>query len=173
MTQLSRPGSSPEIAIFERGDRREEGGDRRRGRIFAEFNAYLAGQGLKPTHQRHAILAHLLDAKVHLPAEEVFSALKRKDPTIGKATIFRTLNILESAGIVARVLKADGKPHFEVKLLRPHHDHAICVECGAIQEIRHDRIERYQNEAAAEIGFVPLWHRHEIFGRCRACSSRR
>ena len=137
-----------------------------------QFAVYLVKKGLKPTHQRQAILAHLLDLKRHACADEIFAALKRKDPTIGRATVFRTLNLLESAGIVDRVLKADGKPHFEVKHLRPHHDHAICVECGAIQEIRHDQIERYQNEAAARIGFVPLWHRHEVFGRCRRCAGR-
>lgn len=158
-----QPAGGAEIAIA--GD-----GQRWRRQTAEQFAAYLEHRGLKLTHQRHAILAQLLDLKVHTSADELFAALKRKDPTIGRATIFRTLNLLERAGIVGRVLKADGKPHFEVKHLRPHHDHAICVECGAIQEIRHDKIERYQNEAAAKIGFAPLWHRHEVFGRCRRCA---
>lgn len=168
-----KPAPRPEIAIFQRDGGPARDGQRWRRQIFDKFAAFLAEQGLKLTHQRHAILAHLLDIKVHTAADELFAALKAKDPTIGKATIFRTLKLLENAGIVDRVSKADGRPHFEVKLLRPHHDHAICIECGTILEIRHDRIEQYQNEAVAEIGFVPLWHRHEVFGRCRRCNAKR
>ncbi|OGR59299.1 MAG: hypothetical protein A2X36_00090 [Elusimicrobia bacterium GWA2_69_24] len=137
------------------------------------FRTHLDSHGLKLTHQRYAILSHLLDAKVHLTVDDIFRELKSSDPTLGKATVFRTLNLLESAGIADRVSKADGKAHFEVKLLRPHHDHAICIACGAIEEIRDEKIERYQNEAVAAIGFVPLWHRHEVFGHCRRCSGGR
>lgn len=168
MTSHRQPyRTHPEFSVFT-----GESGDWR-ARIYDKFNAYLAEAGLKPTHQRHSILGYLLDANMHLTAEEVYTSLRRKDPTIGKATVFRTLNLLEEAGIASRVLRADGKPHFEIKLLRPHHDHAICIECGAIQEIKSDLLERYQEEAAAEIGFKPLWHRHEIFGRCKACVSKR
>jgi Fur family ferric uptake transcriptional regulator len=168
-----KPPSRPEIAIFKHDGASARAGGGWRKEIFEKFNAHLAEQGLKLTHQRHIILTHLLDAKVHMAADELFAALKTKDPTLGKATVFRTLNLLENAGIVARVLKADGKPHFEVNLLRPHHDHAICIECGAIQEIKSDKIEQYQNEAVAKLGFVPLWHRHEVFGRCRGCAGKR
>lgn len=143
-----------------------------RAQVFEKFGTHLAEKGLKPTHQRNLILTHLLDAQMHLTMDDIFAELKAKDPTLGRATVFRTLKLLEGCGIVDRVSKADGKPCFEIKLDRPHHDHAICIECGAIQEFRSEKMEVAQDEVVSKLGFSAIWHRHEVFGRCRSCRAR-
>ena len=68
-----------------------------------------------------------------------------------------------------RNLPPTDKPRFEVKYERPHHDHLICVECGAIQEVQWPQIEKIQEKKCKELGFIPVFHRHEIFGRCPKC----
>ena len=78
--------------------------------------------------------------------------------------------------ILDYLLKAnsvDGKPRFEVKYERPHHDHLICIQCGAIHEIQWPQVERIQEKTCKKIGFSPLFHRHEIFGRCRLCCDKK
>jgi Fur family ferric uptake transcriptional regulator len=77
--------------------------------------------------------------------------------------------MLEECKLVDRVHTLEGKPRFEVKHERPHHDHLVCIECGAIQEIQWPQIEKIQEKTCKELGFVPLFHRHEIFGRCKNC----
>lgn len=144
-----------------------------RAQVFEKFRTHLAERGLKPTHQRNSILTHLLDARVHLTIDEIYAQIRSKDPTLGRATVFRAVKLLEDAGIAARVFVADGKPRFEGKMDRPHHDHAICIECGSILEFRSEKMELAQDEEVSKLGFKPLWHRHEVFGRCRACAEAR
>ena len=134
-------------------------------RVFAE---HLVKNGLRLTGQRRAILDLFLTSDRHLSQEEVYQALRAKG--IGRATVFRTLKTLQECGLAAPVVGRDGTPRFEINLERPHHDHLICVECGRIQEVRWPALEKIQEEACRRAGFVPKWHRHEVFGLCRDCA---
>lgn len=140
-------------------------------RVTAVFAAHLARNGLRLTGQRKAILDHFLSSDHHLSQDEVYQALRGKG--IGRATVFRTLKTLQDSGLVAPVVGRDGVPRFEVNHERPHHDHLICVECGRIQEVTWPALEKIQEETCRKAGFVPRWHRHEIFGLCRACAKDR
>ena len=119
------------------------------------------------TQQRNKILDYLLKVNRHVGMEDIYQALKREG--IGRVTVFRALKMLEESKLVDRVTANDGKPKYEVKFERPHHDHLICVECGAIQEIRWPQVEKIQDKTCKELGFEPLFHRHELFGRCQNC----
>ena len=140
--------------------------------ILRTFQEYLVTRGLNLTRQREEVLRCLMAAERHLALDDVYAAAKRRDPTIGRATVFRTLRLLQECGLVAEVGSADGRARFELKADRPHHDHMICVECGGITEFESPMMEQFQNEAIKRHGFVALWHRHEIFGRCADCSKR-
>jgi len=137
------------------------------------FREHLKKSGLKNTRQREEILAHLLKAEEHLSPEDMFGVLRRKDPRLGRATVFRTLKILEDCGLAARVTFADGRHRFEKKHGRRRHDHIVCVSCGRVIEFESPAIERLEERAARENGFTLLWRRHEMFGRCRACEGKR
>lgn len=136
-------------------------------RIRHLFQEYHQKKGMRMTQQRSRILDYLLDAHRHLSMDEIYQALKSHG--VGKVTVFRALKMLEECKLVDRVNDPDRKPKYEVKFERPHHDHLICVDCGAIQEIQWPQVERIQEKTCKEIGFLPLFHRHEIFGRCQAC----
>lgn len=139
-------------------------------RIYEIFRAHLARNGLRLTGQRRRILDYFLQAERHLSQEDIYAALRRYG--LGRATVFRTLKMLEACQLVNHVIGSTGTPRFEVNLERPHHDHLICIHCGRIQEVRWPKLEQIQEETCRKIGFVPKWHRHEIFGRCRECARR-
>lgn len=141
--------------------------------ILFGFEEHLKRKGLNLTRQRKKVLEHLMAANQHLDADQIYAALKKKDPTIGRATVFRTVKLLQECGLAAEVETASGRSKFELKADRPHHDHMVCVECGRITEFQSPRMEHFQDEAIRRYSFEALWHRHEIFGRCRACSKRR
>ena len=141
--------------------------------ILASFEEHLKRKGLSMTRQRKEILEHLMSAQRHLDTDEIYDALKKKDPTIGRATVFRTVKLLQECGLVAEVETAQGRSKFELKADRPHHDHMICIECGQILEFQSPRMEHFQDEAIRKHGFEALWHRHEIFGRCKDCRGHR
>ena len=143
------------------------GFERRIRRLFAE---HLSKNGLRLTGPRKLILDFFLGAERHLSQEEIYRALRPRG--IGRATVFRTLKMLEESRLVAHVTGSQGVPRFEVNLERPHHDHLICVDCGDIQEVQWPALEKIQDKTCRKIGFVPKWHRHEVFGRCGACAQR-
>lgn len=136
------------------------------------FRQSLEKKGLKCTRQRVLILDYLLKARKHVTPDEIYLDLNKKDRTLGRATVFRTLHLLEKAGFADNISFPDGRKAYEHKFSRPHHDHMICVECREVIEFSNPTIERIQDEISEKFHFSPLWHRHEIFGRCQKCASR-
>lgn len=133
------------------------------------FQEYLKSQDLLFTSQRELILDHLLAADRHLSLEDIYATLRGKG--IGKATIFRTVKMLEECRLVERVTAPNGRPRFEVKAERPHHDHLICLACGGIMEVQWPDVEKIQDKTCKALGFSILYHRHELFGRCKECGA--
>ncbi len=134
------------------------------------FLQLLETKGLKATKQRQLVLDYLLNSKKHASPEDIYRDLCKKDRSIGRATVFRTLHLLEESGFAEKISFGDGRHGYEFKFGRPHHDHMICVECNTVIEFINDTIERIQHKLAQTHKFSPLWHRHEIFGRCHECS---
>lgn len=140
-------------------------------RIREFFEQFLVERGLRLTNQRRAIVDLLLAAERHLSAHDVYKTLRPRG--IGYVTVFRTLKLLEECRLAERVHSPSGVPKFEIKYERPHHDHLICVECGTIREVQWPQVERIKEKTCRTLNFTPLWHRYEVFGRCRACRLRR
>lgn len=138
-------------------------------KIAAIFSAHLGKNGLRLTQPRRRILDYLLQADRHLSQEDLYEALRKHG--VGRATVFRTLKMLEDSRILGRVSGLSGPPRFEIHFERPHHDHLVCISCGRIQEIQWPALEKIQEGACKKIGFEIQWHRHEVFGRCRDCVS--
>ena len=139
-------------------------------RIRELFRRVHEEKAMRYTRQREMILEMLLGARRHLGLEDIYQALKSKG--VGRVTVFRALKMLEENRLVDRVGSVDGRPRYEVKFERPHHDHLICVGCGRIKEVQWPQNERIQKKACRTQGFEPLFHRHEVFGRCAECQKK-
>ena len=137
-------------------------------RVFATF---LAKNRLKRSGQREVILDAFLRARRHLSVEELLRLVQRRRRDIGRTTVYRTLKLLQEAGLASELVYGD-EARFEPLWNRAHHDHFICRSCGAIFEFSSPEIERLQEDIATEIGFTIEGHRHHIFGRCRRCASK-
>lgn len=140
-------------------------------RIRELFREHHRAKGLRLTPQRQAILDHLLAADRHLSQEEIYRALRPRG--IGRVTVFRTLKMLLECNLADHVDQPKGPPRYEILRERPHHDHLICVDCGKVLEIRWPEVERIQEKTCRKLGFAPLWHRHELFGRCAECADKK
>lgn len=159
----------PELILFPKYARKPGQFKHWLATVLETFQEYLSRQGLNLTRQREGILRCLMSAERHLGIEEMYDLLKKKDRSLGRATVFRTVKLLQECGLVQEVGGTNGRSKYELKADRPHHDHMICVECGRILEFQSPMMERFQDEAIRRHGFVALWHRHEIFGRCKNC----
>ena len=139
-------------------------------RIFVNF---LKENKLKLTIQRRHILDTFLDHEKHLSAEELYKIVKRKDPKIGQATVFRTLKLLCYAGIAREVILDDMIVRYEHKYGHEHHDHLVCVECSKCIETLDPKIEKLQEALCKKFSFSPQNHKMEIFGICKVCSAKK
>src|SRR5439155_9547362 len=98
------------------------------------WRAYLRKKNLKTTQQREAIVDAFLRSTGHVALEDLLSSARRRNPTVGLATVYRTVKLLEEAGLAHARQFGSGHTLYEVAGLRAHHDHLICTACNHIVE---------------------------------------
>jgi Fur family ferric uptake transcriptional regulator len=130
------------------------------------FKVYLTNQGLKYTRQRQAIAEVFFGSTAHLSLIDLLDLAKSQHPSVGYATVYRTMKILAESGLATEHKFAEGNVRYEPSVVGEHHDHLICVNCGRIVEYEDDEIERLQEELARRHGFRVVSHRHEIYAEC-------
>ncbi|MGD9609464.1 MAG: Fur family transcriptional regulator [Desulfovibrionaceae bacterium] len=140
---------------------------------FAIFAEFIARKKLKMTPQRRQILEVFLVEHGHATSEELYRKVKREHPSIGQATVYRTLKLLADAGLAKAVEFGDGAMRYEILYGQSHHDHLICEECGVNVEVVDPAIERLQEEVAARHGFALTGHKLYLYGICPACLKKR
>jgi Fur family ferric uptake transcriptional regulator len=133
---------------------------------------YLRHKGLKVTHQREEIARTFLRSTRHLSAEELYRQIQKIHPEVGLSTIYRTLRLLVEAGLASQREFGDGITRYEPVAGGRHHDHLICVNCGAIIEFQNQKIEELQKEVAENKNFTVLQHKLELYGYCEKCRRR-
>jgi len=134
-----------------------------------QLSGYLADKGLRSTSQRDTILKMFVEAERHLGADELYARVKKIQPGIGYATIYRTFKLLAEAVLVEERRFEDGLTCFEYKGTNANHDHMICTRCGAIMEFENARIEALQHDVARKKGFRVRSHKLKLYGLCAAC----
>jgi Fur family ferric uptake transcriptional regulator len=136
------------------------------------YQSYLSRNGLKSTIQRDIIVKAFCRAKGHLSADELHSRLREEHPSIGLATVYRTMKILTDAGLAQERRFNDGFTRYEYASPHDaHHDHLVCLVCGKVEEFENEQIERLQIEVARAHGFTITDHKLELYGSCPACSA--
>ena len=140
--------------------------------ITERFRAFLATRKLRMTGEREELLAAIFHAPRHFEAEDLIRTLKQRDGRVSRATVYRTLSLLEECGILRKSLFGHNRHFFESVVGRRHHDHHVCIRCGKIQEFEEQRIESLQEDICAQYEFRIVDHVHEIFGVCAPCASK-
>ena len=137
-----------------------------------QFFNYLARKKLKFTSQRALIFDVFWTAENHVSPEELYGQVKEKDPSIGQATVYRTLKLLSDSTIAREVDFGDGVTRYEPYFGTSHHDHLICTRCGKSVEVIDEKIEKLQENLAAEHGFTLSGHSMYLYGECRHCKGK-
>ncbi|MDD2399215.1 MAG: transcriptional repressor [Sulfurovum sp.] len=138
--------------------------------LLKKFKTLLKENALKFTKQRELILKFLYENSSHYTPEEIYILLKKAYPdiTIGIATVYRTLTLLEESGIVSSISFGVQGKKYEIGL-KKHHDHLICTSCGKIIEFFDETIENQQEKIAKKFNFKMTDHTMKIIGICEAC----
>lgn len=135
------------------------------------FERFLRTRALKLTAQRARIFDRAFATHDHFSAETLWSWMQQEPgPRVSRATVYRTLGLLQEGGFVDSLDAGRGELVYEHVLGHRHHDHMVCLSCGRIEEFHDERIEALQEEACARKGFRLVSHHHRLMGHCRACA---
>jgi len=130
----------------------------------------LAAAGERVTRQRLLVADALGAVGRQVSAQDLYERLRRRDPRIGRATVFRTLEALVAAG-VARRLEQDGHVYGYVACRPEHHHHLACDRCGRVEEIDEGYITPVAKRVAADLGFTIDDARLDFYGLCSTCAA--
>lgn len=123
-------------------------------------------QGLRLTDQRRVIAHVLEEAGDHPDVEALHARAARVDPGISIATVYRTVKLLEEAGILERhefrMVGATRARYEDAE--RDHHDHLIDLVTGEVVEFVDPEIEALQERIARRLGYDLKGHRLELYG---------
>jgi len=124
--------------------------------------------GYRLTEPRRSLAALIADQGGHFTAAELVAAARARHLGIGRATVFRTLEVLAGIGAVERLDLPTGE-HAYVGCEPAHHHHVVCSRCGRTNEIDDAGLRPLVREVARQTGYRVDEHRLELFGVCPAC----
>ena len=135
--------------------------------IRKRVDEFLADKHLRRTSQRDAIIEAALGTHEHFSAEGLLEMARKSDPTVSRATIYRTLPLLVEAGLLREMhFGKDYKLYDPNFVDRPHHNHLICLDCNKIVEFEDRHMEVLEDCITTRLGFSPIEKNVRIEGRC-------
>jgi Fur family ferric uptake transcriptional regulator len=133
----------------------------------------LRPAGTKRSSKRDQIVNTFLRQEGHLSADDLVDLIKREDHRISRATVYRTLQWMVSAGIARKVDFGEGRFRFEHSYRHPRHFHLICKTCNRSFEFLSSDIESLVEEVAAARGFQARQSVVQVYGTCETCQAGR
>lgn len=131
----------------------------------------LRGRGLRVTRQRLAVLDAIAE-RPHLPAEAVHAAVSRHLPEITVQSVYTVLHDLTAHQLLRRFDPPGSAARYEARTGDNHH-HAICTECGRIEDVDCAHGQAPCLEAPKDLG-MELESADVVFrGVCRDCADAR
>src|SRR5262249_95184 len=128
---------------------------------------FLTQKNLRLTAQRQAIIETAFSTRKHFTAEQLLEWSRRRDKSVSRATVYRTLPLLTESGLVREMdFGKDYKFYDPNYAEHPHHNHIICQDCDKIVECESDKIEKVENEISQRLGFSVKAHRLQITASC-------
>jgi Fur family ferric uptake transcriptional regulator len=133
----------------------------------------LRPAGTKRSSKRDKIVNAFLKQEGHLSADDLVDLIKREDQRISRATVYRTLQWMVTAGVARKVDFGEGRFRFEHSYRHPRHYHLICKTCNRSFEFLSSDIESLVEEVAAARKFTARQSVVQIYGTCEACQAGR
>ena len=120
-------------------------------------------QNIRMTAQRHVIVKVIENSEDHPDVDLLYRRSVEVDDTISIATVYRTVKLLEEAGVIERLEFGDGRSRYEES--GEHHEHLVDIETGEVIEFYDAELEEMKRVVAERMGYELVDHRLELFGR--------
>lgn len=132
-----------------------------------KFVDFLQGRKLRITPQRRAIIDTVFSTEEHFTADQLLKWSRRRDKSVSRATVYRTLPLLTASGLVREMDFGREHKFYDPNYAQhPDHNHIICQDCDQIVEFESDQIKQVEGEMCQKLGFSVNTHRLQITGSC-------
>jgi Fur family ferric uptake transcriptional regulator len=131
----------------------------------------LEARNRQATLQRRIILQALMDRRAYVTARELYTLLQQEQPSIGQATIYRTLELLVEAGAAARFPQENNESKY-IYCPPRHHHHLVCTRCGLVEDIEGCVIPAIGATLEKRTHFQINEHAVTFYGFCGDCKTR-
>jgi Fur family transcriptional regulator, ferric uptake regulator len=136
----------------------------------APFLEVLDRSDYRMTGPRRALATLVADRIGHFSAADIVADAGSRRLGIGRATVFRTLEVLADLDLVERIDLPTGE-HAYIACEPRHHHHVVCSRCGRSEDIDDAGLRAVVRDVARRTGYRIDEHRLELFGRCPDCQA--
>ncbi|MET3616672.1 Fur family ferric uptake transcriptional regulator [Peptoniphilus olsenii] len=132
----------------------------------------LKENGYKYTDQRAKVYEIFLNNRdSHLTTEDIYKLISEIDPSMGIATVYRTVQLFTKLGILDQIIFDDNIVRYELRIHEQghRHHHLICIECGKVSEVDVDELEQIEAKIEKNEKFKIIDHTLKFMGYCEDC----
>jgi len=137
------------------------------------FTKFLEENGQRKTNERYSILEAIYLRNDHFDADDLFLQLKKQELNVSRATVYNTLDLLISAGLVVRHQFGENMSRYEKGFQYKQHDHIICQKCKKVIEFCDPRIQKIKSTMGELFHFKISSHSLNLFGICSDCEKKK
>lgn len=129
----------------------------------------LKVRGYKLTRQRRAILDAIVHNQSHLTPAAVYEQVKKRYPSIGLVTVYRTLDLLNQLGFICEAHSQGNCHSYLMRRSLGHHHHLFCSDCQRVVDFTDCDLRQMEEKITRQMGFEIDSHLVEFVGRCQGC----
>ena len=131
----------------------------------------LRAAGHKLTNARLTVLQALENSDGHITSAEVLDAVDNIDPTIGRASVFRALDLFTRMALIRPTYTGGSATPIYVLMPEGHHHHIVCVNCNRVIEFEDCALDQLSAQLESRLHVRLLGHLLEFYGLCEDCQS--
>lgn len=128
----------------------------------------VADSGYRLTAARRAIIETLVNCGGHVTADDLASLVRAAAPSVGRMTVYRTLDLLSGLGVIRPIYQGTGAAHYILMTEGSHH-HLICSRCHGVIEFDDCLASGLAERLGRRFNFHMHSHLLEVHGLCEAC----
>jgi Fur family ferric uptake transcriptional regulator len=131
------------------------------------FTNFLKKGPYRITPERFEVLEKAFAQNEHFSADELYLIMKNEGSNISRATVYNTLELLVTCGLLSKQNFLGKEARFEKIIGVLDHNHLICVNCGGITEFKSSAVQKIQEAICDGYNFVAVNHSFNIYGYCK------
>lgn len=131
--------------------------------LCAIFRRFLKSRDLKYTPERADILNSIIERDAVFEVEELLAEMRQRGSQVSKATVYRTIKLLQDAGIITQALFDSKQAHYQLIYGKAPRDYMVCVKTGRHLEFTNQELTMLRDRICRELGWEPVGHRFQIY----------